>query len=150
MAAIAYPTPHPRQVEVRPTLRVVRSVPRPSDAVYRRRRLAAVVLAAGVLLAVSAAAMSLLPTSGPDTTSVRTGQGDAATVRDPAAYGAGHISPPPGSVYVVQPGDTVWTIARRLVPEGDIRAEVDRLVDLNGTAAVQAGQRLRLAPATGS
>ena len=41
-----------------------------------------------------------------------------------------------GSVYVVQPGDTLWSIARELDPTGDVRADVDRLADLNGTAAL--------------
>jgi hypothetical protein len=50
----------------------------------------------------------------------------------------------------VQPGDTLWSIARELAPAGDIRAEVDRLQDLNGTAALQAGQRLRLTAPPGS
>ena len=47
-------------------------------------------------------------------------------------------------MYVVQPGDTVWTIAHRLDPTGDPRATVDRIVALNGGAALQPGQRLRL------
>jgi hypothetical protein len=48
-------------------------------------------------------------------------------------------------VYVVQPHDTIWSIARKLDPSGDPRAMVDRIVSLNGGAALQPGQRLRLA-----
>jgi LysM repeat protein len=149
MAAIAYPTPHPRQVQVRPSLRLVRGAPRPSDAVYRRRRLAATLLLAVVLLAVTGV---VLARRGPGAApvSLRTGPASGALVDDPAAYGAGHRSPPPGSIYVVQPGDTLWTIARELVPAGDVRDEVDRLAVLNGSAALQAGQRLQLAPPPGS
>lgn len=40
----------------------------------------------------------------------------------------------------VQQGDTLWTIARRLQPTGDVRALVDQLVALNGVAPLQAGQ----------
>jgi Tfp pilus assembly protein FimV len=149
MAAIVHPTPHPRQVQVRPALRVVRNVARPSDAVYRRRRLFAVVLLAGLALAVAGAVFAL--TSGETApVSVRAGAASSALVEDPAAYGAGHASPAAGSVYVVRPGDTLWSIARGLAPSGDIRAEVDRLQDLNGTAALQAGQRLRLTAPPGS
>ena len=57
MAAIAYPTPHPRQIVVRPQLRLVRGGRRPSEAVYRRRRLAAVALGAGSLVLVLSAVL---------------------------------------------------------------------------------------------
>jgi len=50
-------------------------------------------------------------------------------------------------VYVVQPGDTLWSIASSLT-DGDIRSFVDELIDLNGTASVDVGQRLVL-PADG-
>jgi hypothetical protein len=149
MVAIAHPTPHPRQVEIRPALRLVRNMPRPSDAVYRRRRLCAVVLLAGFALAVAGVAFAL--TSGETApVSVRAGAASGPLVDDPSAYGAGHASPPPGSFYVVQPGDTLWSIAHQLAPTGDIRAEVDRLEELNGTAVLQAGQRLRLTAPPGS
>jgi LysM repeat protein len=88
--------------------------------------------------------------AGSNATAVRTQTSPGAIVSDPAAYGAAHEEPPAGSVYVVQPGDTLWSIAHDLVPEGDVRAVVDHLVDLNGNAALQAGQRLKLAPSDGS
>ncbi len=46
--------------------------------------------------------------------------------------------------YVVQPGDTLWSIARHLHPSGDIRAVVDELAARAGSASLQAGQRLSL------
>jgi len=46
------------------------------------------------------------------------------------------------SGYVVQPGDTLWSIARRLQPDGDVRPLVDQLVDLNGGTDLAVGQRL--------
>ena len=47
--------------------------------------------------------------------------------------------------YVVQPGDTLWTIAARLHDgDGDLRAVVDRLADANGGAALFVGQELVL------
>jgi LysM repeat protein len=44
---------------------------------------------------------------------------------------------------VAQPGDTLWAIARRIVPEGNIVDLVDELVRLNGQT-IQAGQVVRL------
>src|SRR3954464_15841562 len=111
MAAIAYPTPHPRQVEVRPTLRLVRGAPRSSDAVYRRRRLGAVLLLAVASLVVAGLVLaSSAPEAGP--VSLRTGPATGALVDAPSADGGFRSAPPPGSVYVVQPGDTLWSIAR--------------------------------------
>jgi Tfp pilus assembly protein FimV len=89
----------------------------------------------------------------------------AATLRDvPASVSEGRTAPalslsaepagPSGGVaavassggsrlpYVVQPGDTIWSIARRLQPTGDVRALVDALVERNGGAALDVGQRL--------
>lgn len=43
---------------------------------------------------------------------------------------------------VVQPGDTLWSIARALKPSGDVRPLVDRLVERTGGVTVVAGQRL--------
>jgi hypothetical protein len=47
---------------------------------------------------------------------------------------------------VVQPGDTLWSIATKLAPNADPRETVQRIVDLNGMAgtAVYAGEQLRL------
>jgi hypothetical protein len=47
-------------------------------------------------------------------------------------------------VYVVQPGDTIWTIARRLDSRGDVRSTVDELVERHGSASVAVGDRLQL------
>lgn len=47
---------------------------------------------------------------------------------------------------VVQPGDTLWSISRRLAPGADPRVMVARLDSLNdlGGRPIQAGQRLTL------
>lgn len=47
-------------------------------------------------------------------------------------------------LYVVQPGDTLWSIAAALKPGGDVRDTVDRLAELNGGSALTVGQRLAL------
>ncbi len=48
------------------------------------------------------------------------------------------------STYVVQPGDTMWAIAQRLNPGGDLTGYVDALMSLNGGSVIVAGQQLRL------
>ena len=49
-----------------------------------------------------------------------------------------------GPFYVVQPGDTFWSIARRLEPRGDPRPLVDRLVAAHGGATLHVGERIPL------
>ena len=125
MVAIAHPAKSSRSPS-RPVLVVLPPVTRPEAGVYRRRRLA-VLFAALSLLALPAAALLV---SGPSTNTVPTASAPAAI--------------PARAVYVVQPGDTLWSIAHKLDPAGDPRETVDRLVGLNGSAALQPGQRLRL------
>ncbi|WP_181428675.1 LysM peptidoglycan-binding domain-containing protein, partial [Modestobacter versicolor] len=50
------------------------------------------------------------------------------------------------STVVVQPGDTLWSIAGEVAPEEDRRAVVDALVDANDLDAVELvpGQVLQL------
>lgn len=57
-------------------------------------------------------------------------------------------APRPYPVIVVQPGDTLWTIAGRVAPERDPRAVIHQIREINGlaTAAIQAGQRLAVPP----
>jgi len=100
-------------------------------AVYRRRRLGL------VLGLVTVVVVGYLALAG-----VQALTADAAsTGRSPSAVSA---APAAGSVYVVQPGDTVWSIARGMQPAGDIRALVDRLVDRAGPGPLQAGQALSI------
>jgi LysM repeat protein len=49
-----------------------------------------------------------------------------------------------GVVVVVQPGDTLWSVARALQPSGDVRPLVARLARVHGHSSVQAGDRLRV------
>jgi nucleoid-associated protein YgaU len=111
----------------RPAVVVLPPVTRPEARIYRRRRLA-VLVAALSLLGLPAA---LVATAG---------SSPAATREAPSLAGATVAAP----VYVVQPGDTLWSIARKVDPGADVRVTVDRLVELNGGAALQPGQRLRL------
>jgi nucleoid-associated protein YgaU len=47
-------------------------------------------------------------------------------------------------VYVVQPGDTLWSIARQAQPEGDVRPLVARLERANHGARLRVGDRVAL------
>jgi nucleoid-associated protein YgaU len=64
-----------------------------------------------------------------------------------AATGSGGPATVPAAV-VVQPGDTLWTIAQRVAPDRDTRQVVDDLRRLNSlpTSDLQAGQRLLVRP----
>jgi nucleoid-associated protein YgaU len=46
--------------------------------------------------------------------------------------------------FVVQPGDTLWSIARQLQPTGDVRPLVHRLERANHGDRLQVGDRLLL------
>lgn len=115
--------PRPRPVRLRTPAEAARRVPsRQLPAhVYRRRQLVALAL---VVLVV--ASVLLL--------AVRVGQADAEL-----------DGPPPAApVYVVKPGDTLWSIAQELDPTGDPRDLVDRLADAAGGASLVPGQRIEL------
>lgn len=81
---------------------------------------AAVVLAALLALAIGSGAFSsLVPTPGSEP-----------------------ISASEGRVVVVEPGDSVWSIARFIQPDGDLRPLVHRIVQANGAGPIQPGQQL--------
>lgn len=48
----------------------------------------------------------------------------------------------PSELYIVQPGDTLWSIAVGIDSEGDVRNTVDYLADTNGGSSISVGQRL--------
>jgi hypothetical protein len=48
------------------------------------------------------------------------------------------------AVYVVQPGDSLWSIAQRLDPSGDPRPIVDQLTGQTGSSTVVPGEHLLL------
>jgi hypothetical protein len=123
-------------------------VGRARSTVYWRRR--AFVLLAAVLFLVG-----LVQVATQAVTSIRSWvDGRAATsstISVPGLPGdtvAGPVEASvPGAgarVYVVQPGDTLWSIARQIDPNGDPRPIVDRLAERAGGAALRPGQRLSL------
>ena len=55
------------------------------------------------------------------------------------------ISPDaPQEIYIVQSGDTLWSIATAIDGDGDPRNTVDRLAEMNGGSSLYIGQRLIL------
>ena len=115
----------------------------PTVRTLRRRRLmvllAALTTAVLLVLVASRAAATFrdVPASVPERRPVPALDTGAATAGS-AAAAARHAA----SGYVVQPGDALWSIARRLQPEGDLRPLVDQLVDLNDGTDLTVGQRL--------
>jgi LysM domain len=98
----------------------------------RRRRLAllvaAVALAGAVVLGVQAiAGMAQIDrSSSPEVVDIR-------------------AVPVAGQRYVVQPGDTLWSIATEIAPDDDPRAVVDALREANGGPQLEVGDELILA-----
>jgi hypothetical protein len=131
MAAIAYPGAERRpQASPRRHLHVVPAPTRarrlPRTSIYRRRRVLVVValfLAVFFMVLAARAALGAL------------GGGPLAAPETPAGS-------PAAAVYIVQPGDTYWTIGRRLQPSGDVRALVDRLSSEHAGAPLQPGEQL--------
>ena len=95
-----------------------------SPSTYRRRR----ALVAGAVVAVTALATVVLGALG---------GGSLTAPERPLPVDAGRV-------YVVQPGDTFWSIAREVEPEGDVRPVVDRLVAEHGGATLVVGEPIRV------
>ena len=127
------PRPAPRSVVVPPRVR-------PTTATYWRRRFL-VLLALTSIVVGAHALVSSATTSAGDDLALVTGSAPigatAAPVSTPAA-------PAASEVYIVRPGDTVWSIASSLQPDGDVRALVDQLTERAGGSGLQAGQRIAL------
>jgi Tfp pilus assembly protein FimV len=69
----------------------------------------------------------------------------ALVVAPGLARGAGPERPAARVTYTVQPGDTLWSIARRVAPGRDPRPVVDRLIQVNHLGdGLQAGQQLTI------
>ncbi len=128
MAAVAHASP--ADMRRLATVRIGSYVPpapeRTPAIVFRRRRMVAVLIAASLF------ALLVLAVGG--LVGFFAGTGAAVPERP--------ISP--AAVYVVQPGDTFWDIARRLEPSSDPRPLVARLVAAHGSPVLVAGERLAL------
>lgn len=118
-----------------PGAQLARRRRRHAPSVYWRRR--AVVLLLGVGAAMSGQAALEVLGGGPLT---------AAEVRPSTTAGPRVIEldaqPVATATYVVRSGDTLWTIAKRIQPTGDVRPLVDALADARDGRPLQPGERI--------
>ena len=105
---------------------------RPSPAVYRRRRIV-VVLCAAAVVAFGWTGLHLL--TGPSGGGPLTAAGQPVSIHAELA-GAARV--------IVQPGDTLWTIARRVQPTGDLRPLVAKLESARGGRPLQVGETIHI------
>ncbi len=96
-----------------------RSARRHQRALYRRRRVLAALVGLGLVLTI---------------------------VRVGAALGGSFLATPErlphAQTVVVQPGDTLWSLAARTVPGHDVRPIVDQMEQALGTQTVFAGEQV--------
>ena len=105
---------------------------RPSRAVYRRRRIAVLLCAAAVL---SLGWIGLHRLTG------SSGGGPLTAVGQPVSIDASLAT---HTRVIVQPGDTLWTIARRVQPTGDVRPLVSNLEAKRHGRPLQVGETLQI------
>ncbi len=140
------PAPARRVVALRPQLQLVPGglvdahSGSTAEPVVATRRLART-LAAGLALAmlVAFAALGLLTLLGAD--AAANVPASPAAINHPTGVDATTTPSTPVEV-VVRSGDTLWSIARRIKPTGEIRGLVDALAERAGGASVDAGQHI--------
>tara|TARA_Y100001936_G_C15673000_1_gene457154 strand:- start:95 stop:553 length:459 start_codon:yes stop_codon:yes gene_type:complete len=107
---------------------------RETQRTYWRRRITCIAVLAGLLWMIAGPAGLL------DSDRVADRPTEAQTLIESAAG----ESLTAGQVVIVKPGDTLWSIARKIQPTGDVRPLVDRIATLNSGHALIAGQALLL------
>lgn len=98
----------------------------------RRRRLVALLVTVALIGVITTAGRALLGAAG------------SVEPSSPQPVDAPPLSPVLGGTYVVQPGDTLWSIAAAIAPDSDPRPVVDALRAANGGPDIQVGQPLTL------
>ena len=147
--------PHPLALPGRPPLQVIpggrraareharasRPAGRLHPAVYQRRRLGVLAATITVIVVGYLALTGLGALLSPHSAGAAAAGAPADAVASAAPVAPAHAATAP-AVYVVQPGDTLWSIARQLHPSGDIRPLVDALADRAGSGPLVAGEAL--------
>lgn len=128
-------------------LRLVTTAPAPVAPVApvaRRGRVRTLLAGLGLAGLVSLASVGVLAFLGADAAASTPASSTGATlsVVAPVATPSTVAESAAPRWVVVQPGDSLWTLARRLQPKGDLRRLVDRLAERVGGAAITAGQRV--------
>ena len=125
--------------------------PAPSVSVARRSPVRVLLAGLGLAVLVAFAAMGIVPFLGAD--AAASTPASSADTTSPIGAGAQVASAPvaaPVEVVaapveiVVQAGDSLWTVARRLQPHGDLRHLVDRLIERVGGTSVTRGQHINV------
>lgn len=139
-SASADPIPgsEPMPTHQRPELRLIigglDATPAP------RRWLRALLGGLALALLVALAAIGARNLLGAD--AAASGPASSAAVNHPVGAVATSTTPTAPTEVVVQPGDTIWSIARRLHPTGEIRGVVDALQQRAGGASLTTGQQI--------
>jgi LysM domain len=108
------------------------------ERLHVRRRLTAVAMLLAIIVALAVAVLQL--EVRPDGTPASVAGSNLASASQPAVLPAGVAD----RFYIVEEGDSLWSIARANAPFRDVHAYVDELEDLNGTVALLPGQRIVL------
>ncbi|MGD9705623.1 MAG: LysM peptidoglycan-binding domain-containing protein [Acidimicrobiia bacterium] len=104
--------------------------------VRRRTAAAGILLALCVALGIALFQLEVRPGGIPASAA---GSGPASASQ-PAVLPAGVAD----RFYIVEAGDSLWSIARAHAPHRDVRVYADELEELNGGTRIQPGQRLLL------
>jgi Tfp pilus assembly protein FimV len=116
------PTTRPRRAVAAGAVRVA------SPATYWRRRVAVVLVAVALVLVMARAGVAL------------GGSTPAAPERHPAP--SAQVSGSTGASTLVRPGDSLWSVAERLVPGEDPRPVVDSLAEARHGTVLTPGETI--------
>ena len=116
----------------------------------RRSPLRVMLAGLGLAVLVAFAAMGIVPFLGADAaaftpaSSADTTSPAGADVQIASAPVVAPVAVAAPSEIIVQSGDSLWTVARRLQPKGDLRGLVDRLIERVGSTSVTRGQHINV------
>lgn len=141
---------------------------RPHHSVYVRRRLMVALVFVGLLAVIGVSARTVLadrggvpastpairpatvpPAAAESVAGAATAQPLTQSSTQPSTQPSTQLGTPPpaaaGAVqYVVQPGDTLWSLAELFHGQRHVSSYVEAMVDANGGASLQVGQLLTL------
>ncbi len=109
---------------------------RPAAQLYARRRLMVTLVVAAIVLVLLVGAGHVVANRG--------GAPASASAIRPVSAAVVPVAPVTTNVYVVQPGDTLWSIGQRFHGDAPLADYVDALVSANGGTKLQISQALAL------
>ncbi|MCX7619445.1 MAG: LysM peptidoglycan-binding domain-containing protein [Acidimicrobiales bacterium] len=165
MAALVFSPQQSTLAHLRPVLKAIEGPEvggTQSAGCYWRRRVGVAVLAValawltiGVVLPAAIRFLGLSTPASMSSSMVTTDTSAPGSTTHPAIARASSSARPrqlgvadgtsaQGTSYLVRPGDTLWSIAKRVRPSGDLRPIVDELASRTGGGPLQPGQRIVL------